>query len=240
MTRYKPIDLSGSRSGGKFEARFRIWGNHNTEVDGQIIPSDPDMPPARTLWRSEKHGITVRLNDNQPAASPGGAVILSAEGPTEGYKRVADLAVAEPTRAAKMGVVAAMMSAHTEQVFSDPEILEATGLPAGTSMAYTGSMNANAAVWSPHTNTVPVYAPTGPTSWMLATGTAPAELRTPLNADHLAVVQNALVVPEAVGAEMEAALDQISGREAVVSAARDHYVEYLANVAAGATITTAA
>jgi hypothetical protein len=225
-----PIDLSRSRSNGLFEARFRIWGNHRSE-DGPIVLPDANMPPARTLFKSEKHGITARLNDVQPAASPGGAVVLTAEGPWQGYARVADL---PPRRMGKIAVVAGMLASHSEHVLGGPELLEQIGLPAGTKLAYAGSMNANAAVSSPHTNTVMAYGPATANSWKLATGTAPDELRTPLDADKLAIIENALIVPGETAGQIEAALDEIGGPEAIVEVAREQYLAHLATAAATA------
>jgi hypothetical protein len=227
----QPIDLSTSRSKGKFEARFRVWGNHNEQTDGPIVLADPEMPPARTLFKSERHGVTARLNDNQPAASPGGAVVLTAEGPWQGYARVADL---PPKRMGKIAVVAGMLAGHSEQVLGDPELLEQIGLPANAKLLYAGSINANAAVSSPHTNTVMAYGPATADSWMLATGTAPDELRAPLGADKLAIIENALIVPDETAAQIEAALDEIGGPEAIVEVAREQYLAHLATAAATA------
>jgi hypothetical protein len=230
-----PIDLSNSRSGGKFEARFRVWGNHKEATDGPMIQTDPDMPPSRILWQSDRHGITVRLNDKQPALSPGGAIILSAEGPTEGYRRVADM---EPTRIAKMGIVTAMVMNHSDVVLRDPAVLGALDV-LDSAYDYTGNITAGAAVWSPHTNTAPVYTNIAQLSWKYATNTEPPEFSRRLDAQGMSIIQDALVVPEATAAGIEAALDQIGGPEYVVGQARDNYVEYLAGVAAAATVEAA-
>ncbi|HEV7454400.1 MAG TPA: hypothetical protein VGO07_04015 [Candidatus Saccharimonadales bacterium] len=226
-----PIDLSTSRSKGTFEARFRVWGNHDEQTDGPIILADPEMPPARTLFKSERHGITARLNDMQPAASPGGAVVLTAEGPWQGFARVADL---PPKRMGKIAVVAGMIAGHSEQVLGNPELLEQLGFSPDTTLAYAGSMNANAAVSSPHTNTVMAYGPATANSWKLATGTAPQELRVPLGADQLTIVENALIVPTETAAQIEAALDEIGGPEVIVGIAREQYLAHLATAAATA------